>query len=470
MDALEIKEIFDRLRSQLNRQIVECDAVDSWMRPELARGFDLPLRASREHRSLADLSRTPWLRLVVDNVVQAMYVDSVVDSEGKNDALWRLWMSNGMQSLQVSNHRAMIAYGHSYGLVTRAVSRGKPTSRIRFLSPRVMSVEYADVGIDAMPSAALEALADKRFVLRVPGVEYELVAGEALTGDAEMAGLRIVRETRTNLDFVPVVRFANQLDLDGRVVGEVEPFIPTARRINKTSYDRLLAQHFNSWKVKTATGLELPSVSDEFGDPTDQVDQAAAERMKTKLAQDDILIAESPDTRFGTLDATSLDPFVNSWRSDIEALAAVSQTPAHALTGQMVNLSAEALAAARAPLTQKVYERQMNAGASYARVLRIAALMAGLQELADDDLVRVTWQDMEIRSMSQAVDALGKAAQMLNVPARALWRMIPGVEAADVQDWERMADEADERDPLMASFKRQAESTIAAVDSGVAGG
>lgn len=470
MTPEQIKVLFDRLDVRLRRQRAQCDMVDSWMRPELDRGFSLPRRATREHHSLADLSRTPWLRLVVDNVVQAMYVDAIYSSQGKSPELWGLWAANGMQSLQVSAHRAMIAYGHCYALVSRAVRHGERSARARFFSPRSMAVVFDDDGVDSLPSAALELVGSERWILRVPGEDIHLERRDAASAGAEMDGLVVTLRVPTQLPYVPVVRFANQLDLDGRVIGEVEPFIPTAQRINKTSYDRLLAQHFNSWKVKTVTGLDLPTAVDADGEPTGQVDQLAAEQMKTKLAQDDILVAESPDTTFGTLDATSLDPFVNSWRSDIEALAAVSQTPAHALTGQLVNLSAEALAAARAPLTQKVYERQMNAGVSYARVLQLMADLAGLRDIAADDRVRVTWQDMEIRSLSQAADALGKIAAGLRVPPRALWHLVPGVEATELEEWERLAEEEVERDPLTASFQRQAESTITGVDSGVTGG
>jgi hypothetical protein len=39
---------------------------------------------------------------------------------------------------------------------------------------------------------------------------------------------------------------------------------------------------------------------------------------------------------------------------------------------------------------------------------------------------RVSWQDMSVRSLSQAVDAYGKAAQMLGVPEQALWHVGSG--------------------------------------------
>lgn len=471
LSADEVKKVYDRLLGVLSEQRALCSRVDSWIRPELAVGFELPAKASREHRVLQELSRTPWLRLVVDNVVQAMYVDSVMGCEGRSDAALDLWQGNHLSRAQVANHRSMIAYGSSFGVVTPGSDPRCP--RIRFVSPKSMAVEYEYPGDESTMSATLESRGDGRFVLQIPGWSYQLRQGKR-TGGA-MDGLSVegpvpvvgAAGSRVQLRVIPVVRFSNQMDLEGRVIGEVEPFIPLAQRVNKTSYDRLLAQHFNSWKVRTVTGLELPSQVDADGDPTDRVDEQAAERLKVKLAQDDILVGEDPETRFGTLDATALDPFVNSWRSDIEALGAASQTPVYALTGQMNNLTPDALAAARAPLTQKIYERQMNAGEAYAALLRVAGLMAGDELLAGDSRLKVTWQDMEIRSMSQAADALGKITQMLGVPRRALWGRIPGVEGTDVEQWERMADEEAERDPLVGLQRRHSESTAHDVTGGV---
>lgn len=448
-------EVFERLRGKLLSQRSLCDRVDSWMRPELQRGFDLPSKAGREHRALADLSRTPWLRLVVDTCIQSMYVDNIVGESGRVDELWRLWNANGMRSRQVSNHRAMLAYGHSYAVVRNA---GSGVS-VRFVSPRRIAVEYEDFTSAQYPSAALEVISRGVWRLHVPGFEVPVVENEQTPGaDRLVTGEPIP----TGLDYVPVVRFANQLDLEGKVLGEVEPFIPAAQRINKTAYDRLLAQHFNSWKVKTATGLEVPSAADEYGNTVMSPEEAEreAERLMLRLSQDDILVSDNPDAKFGTLDATALDPFVHAWRADIEALAAVSQTPAHALTGQLVNMSAEALAAARAPLTQKVYERQMNAGDSYSRMLRTMAKLEGRDDIAADPMVRVTWQDMEIRSLSQAADALGKLTQMLGIPARGLWPMVPGVEQTDIAEWTRMLEEDKENAVAAALYSRHALDTL----------
>ena len=454
LDAESVRGIAEKLKATLDRQRMDADNVDSWVNPGTAHGFRTPPKAGREHKALANLARTPWLSLVVTNVAQAMYVDNVVGSDGAVPDLWRVWLGNSMQSHQIANHRAMVAYGHTYGVVMPATDNGVDTARMRCLSPRRMACRWVDAGTDLYPEYALEALSasthGRRYRLYGPHFAYSIV-------DSEGAPYTVTDVVQHGLGVTPVVRFANMLDLDGNVTGEVTPFIPTASRINKTSYDRLLAQHFNSWKVRTIAGMDLPMIED---DPDAEAVAVAQEKMR--LAQEDILISEDSDTKFGTLDSTHLDTFVTAWRADIEALAAVSQTPAHALTGQLVNLNAEALAAARSPLTQKVYERQVNAGASYGRMLRLAASVAGMEETAADDMIRVTWQDMEIRSISQAVDALGKAASMLKIPARGLWNRIPGVERSDVQEWERMADKDVASDPLTAVLRRHSASSAEA--------
>lgn len=436
----EVVEALDVLTPVLNRQRRDADNVDSWTRPETANvGFDIPHRASPEHRQLAALARTPWLGLVVTNVVQAMYVNDVVTDMGPSPELLKLWRSNGMVSHQISNHFAMVSYGQSFGVVTPAEDDGVPSAYMRCVSPRRMAVQWNDPGADRHPQYALERLSEYD-----SNITYRVYTPEAIYTVEDVAGEQTVTDAQPHTAGVtPVVRFANRLDLEGRVTGEVTPFIPTAARANKTSYDRLLAQHFTAWQVRTIAGIDLPENADDPAQEKTDIAEA-----KLKLSQEDMLVSEDPDTKFGVLAGASLETFIAAWKSDVEALAATSQTPAHALTGQLVNLNAEALAAARAPLTQKVYERRINAGESYADMLRLAAGFAGMEDLCSDPLVRVTWQDMEIRSMSQAVDALGKASSMLKIPARGLWSRIPNVERSDIQEWERLATEEQDTDPI----------------------
>jgi hypothetical protein len=249
------------------------------------------------------------------------------------------------------------------------------------------------------------------------------------------------------------------LDLDGRADGEVAPLIPLAQRINKTAYDRLLTQHFNSWKVRTIAGIDIApaDLTPQEGETADQAAERVARERLLVLRQSDMLTAKDADTKFGTLDETPLDGFIKAYDSDIDTLAAVAQVPATSLNGKVANLSADAIAELRAGLTQKVYERQMSFGKSHAQALRLASTQEGNEAAADDFVARVTWQDMAVRSMSQAADALGKYATMLGVPVQALWADIPGKTKADVDEWKAMAAEGDAFSALTNMLDQQAQ-------------
>lgn len=417
----------DLLIPALARQRSHIDSIDDWYRWEQA-DLELPPKATTEHKALAKLAKTPWLGLVVTNVSQALRVDgyrSIEDDSEGNAGPWRIFRANGMSGRQVAVHRAALAYGISFGTALPGVDdvTGDPMPQLRGVSPRKMAAFYTDPAEDMLPSVAIRADRSRK------GLLYRLYDEDAVhyLGDEKGDGNLVYVEYRVHgVGVCPVVRFCNQLDLDGRTPGEVEPFIPLAQRINKTTYDRLLTQHFNSWKVRWATGLEE--------DPDPDEDAANLRRLR----QNDLLVSESPDTRFGVLPETPLEGLIKAEEQAVKTLAAVSQTPTHAMVGDLINLSAEALAAARATLDAKVAERQSPFGESWAQWLRLGAHIAGDEDAANDHSAHVTWADTSIRSLAAAVDALGKAATMLQVPVEALWARIPGVTKDDVDEWREM--------------------------------
>lgn len=146
-----------------------------------------------------------------------------------------------------------------------------------------------------------------------------------------------------------------------------------------------------------------------------------------------MLVAEDADTKFGTLDSTPLDGFIAAHDADVRALAALSQSPAHELIGQMANLSAEALAAAEASLTRRVTRLKHPLGEAWEQTLRLAGKVMGNEDAAKDFASEMHWRDMESRSMAQAADALGKMATMLGVPVEILWEKLPGFTQTDVE-------------------------------------
>lgn len=450
-DVIELtRDLFPRYSHERDR----LDRIDKWYRWEHEK-IPLPRKATPELYALSQLSKVPWLSLVVTATAQSLYVDgfrSELDDPGDDQvdpgSPWHVWQANAMDQRQIAVHRAALAYGYSFVSVLPGVDfMGDDMPVIRGISPRKMWASFEDPASDDWPMYALyvDMQRDKSYKLQLidDNDVHHLKVDDAATK------FEYVSSESHGLGLVPIVRYTNELDLDGRTPGEVEPHIPLAARINKTSFDRMLTQHYSSWKIRTVAGMAEPD------------NEETAVRKKLALRQDDLLVAEDPDTKFGTLDETPLNGFIDAWRADIEALAAVTQTPTHELTGQLANLSAEALAAARAAHTQKVTERQKSFGKSHVQALRLAAMLHGSDDYARDVTGRVSWQDTEIRSISQAVDALGKAATMLGVPVKALWGRIPGVERSDVEEWARMAEHGDPIMRMKLEMERQASAVPA---------
>lgn len=392
-----------------------------------------------EKRALLALSKTPWLRLVISTFTQALYVDGYKGEGSKINSPkpWATWCANGLPSRQIGIHRAAMTYGYSYAKAILGEVNGVEQAVLRGLSPRNCYALWEDPIADDYPMYALELMQHGKGVrFYTADNYYEL----DMPSDGDFPNAPV--EFGHNAGVVPIVRYLNEVDLDGFVLGEVESLIRSAIRVDKTDYDRLLIQHYNSWKVRTATGI------DDLADVTDDVARAA----KVKLEQDGILAHTNPEARFSTLPETSMSGIIDAHNTDVQTLAANAQLPAHLLTGSLANLSAEALSAARGPTTQKLYERQMTFGQSHGQLLRLAAHIEGDDADAKDFTALVTWQDMEVRSLAQAVDAYGKAAALLGVPKEYLWGKIPGFTQADVESMRQHLLDSDPESKFLRSY------------------
>lgn len=429
-DALEV--VRDRLFPLYREQRSELDLIDSWYRWDHEKP-KLPRRASEEHKWLAELSRTPWLNIVVTTVAQALYANgykSPVDASP-----WDTWQANDFDHRQIAVHRAALAYGMAFVTITPGRDADGPRSVMRGVSPRKMIAVYADAAEDDWPmfAARFEKASQSSYMVRL----YDEEAAYFLSLDASGDEPEFIEYREHGAGVCPVVRYTNMLDLDGRADGEVGPLIPLAKRIDKTDYDRLLAQHFNSWKVRVISGIDAtqgPGAPREGEDPA-----AAADRALTRLQQNDIITLKDPQSRATTLAETSLDGFIKAKGSDIDSLAALAQVPVTALNGGVSNISAEALVELRAGLNQKVKERQKSFGKSHVQALRLAAHLEGNGRASVDYKAKLEWEDTRVRPWGQTVDALGKAAQMLGVPPQELWEELPWLDQSDLEDMRRSA-------------------------------
>jgi hypothetical protein len=388
----------------------------------------LPVGVPEEVRTLAKISRVNLLSYVVASRVQDMYVEGFqAPGSPDNVPAWAIWQANGMDARQVGVHRAALTFGSSYVVVLP----GSPAPVVRGVSPRAMTVGYGDD--DVWPAYALWRLGGNRWRLLDETTVYEL----RQDGDK----IEVIGEATHGLDVTPVIRFRDTSDLDVDVEGVVEPLIDLQDQINITSFGLHVAQHYGAFRQRYILGW---------------IADSEAEALKTGASRL-MMFEDSPsDIQVGEFAQTELRGYIESREATIRHLATVSQTPVHELMGQFVNLSAEALEAAKASHHAGVEENRVSAGEAWEQVLRLASDAQGVDV---DDAASVVWRDTTLRSLKEAAEGLGLLVEKLGVPPKALWSRIPGVSQHELDQWKAMADEPGAFDDLVSLLERQAQPT-----------
>ena len=430
----------ETLLPSFSTERAKLDRIDRWVRnkqPYANRGA-----ARREKRYLEKLSRKPWLRLVVISAAQMLQAERVYSSERDVADMWRPWDRNRLSQRQVPLYVDAIQYGSAYAMGMP----GDTGARLTLFSPREMMALYQDPANDEWPMSAV-------IVKNQPnGSQLIFVLDEERRwtfGAEKDQRPEFITEDIHDLGVCPVVRYSPRLDLEGRAEGEVAPYISSAASLMQTDEDRLRTQRFNSWRVRTAEHLDDDASDDDIAEA------------RQALEQDDILTGTG-DMKFGTLEATDLAGFISAHESDLESLAATSQTRTAAMTGKLVNVSADAINEANKSAYAKRSEFQLSLGGSHVQLLRLASQIEGRVEDAEDYSVRTGWADTDSLTMGAAVDALGKAAQMQGVPPVKLWPLIPGVDQTQSDEWEKYAETHPSDDRVIAEAVSRQVSTSGA--------
>lgn len=371
---------------------------------------NLPRGVPPEVRDLVQTSRVNLIRFVVTSRVQDMVVDGFQSRGSDDNLVWDVWQGNALDARQMGVHRAALTFGSSYVVVTP----GDPVPVVRGASPRDLTALYGDD--DVWPEYALLRVGKDRWRL------YDDTSVYAVSKDGNR--IEVALEGDHEMGVCPVVRFRDSSDLDVDVEGVVEPLTDLQDQINITSFGLHVAQHYGAFRQRYILGWLADSESDAL--------RVGASRMMT--------FEDAPgDIQVGEFSQTELRGYIESREASIRHLATVSQTPVHELMGEMINLSAEALEAARASHHAAVSENQVVVGESWEQVLRLAARESGAT--VDDDAA-VIWRDTTMRSFKEAVDGLGSLASSLGVPKRALWSRVPGVTQTELARWEAEAEKA----------------------------
>ncbi|MFE5971399.1 phage portal protein [Streptomyces sp. NPDC056460] len=455
-----------QLLATLGRDKVRLTRIDDYLHGRHDDPY-MPAQADDEYRLLAKRAVSNWAPLLVSTPSQALYVDGyrAGDEAGRGAATdlaspqWRHWQRSRLDARQSAVYKGALTYGHSFTLTERV----KGVVLTKGLSALRTSALYEDPANDDTPHAALTVVTwpvgEKAGRARMWDGRFEYAV--TFKGLDDSDSVTVGKGKRHGAAECPVTRFAASVDLEGRTVGLVEPMIPIQNRINQTVFDLLLAQSYGSTKVRTVTGMAPPVqrdpetgevVYDEQGNPIPLPINHNAARF---------LFAEDPDVRFGSLDETPLQGFIDSIDMSVRHLSAIAQVPPHAMLGQIANLSAEALQAAEISLSRMIQEFRTAFGEAWERVFRLAAELEGALG-AEDFTGEVIWRDMEQRSLAQSADALGKLREQLGIPAKGLWKRVPNVTQTELEEWDDLADEEDSVGQLASALTRATGEAVTA--------
>jgi len=452
----------------------------------------VPSKATNEYRALVDQSRFNVLPRVVKAVAQNLFVDGYRPTgpngrapDADNSPIWdAVWQPNRMDARQAGLWRPALTYGYSFATVlpgsrsrrqrndgggVEVVDESVPV--ITPYSPLLMTACYDDPANDEWPRSAMiartpmyaEARPGSDPVLSEstsiePGAKvtvfdehyrYECQwtrSGFETTGDAEWHGLGVV----------PVVRFPDEHGCDGAPPGKVWPLLPAQRQLNQTTFNLLMTQQYQAFKQRWVTGMAI------------QTDANGVDIQPFNPSVDSLFHAEDQNAKFGEFSQTDLGGYLDSRDKVLQYISAVAQIPPHqiVLGNGVSNLSAEALAALMNAHQRDIDEHKTTFGEATEQMIRLAGLAMGTEAGLDawyDTSAQVVWRDTEPRSLPATIDALGKAATMLEVPVEVLWELWPGMTDATLSRWlaarERDSQSAQIRDMLINELNQPPAAT-----------
>lgn len=384
---------------------------------------EIPATADADIKDIASMCVKNVIAPVVDSFAQNLSVVGYRRAGAETDVdAWARWQAQRLDARQDEVHR----YVHTYGIGYATVLPGDTGPQVRYRSPRRMFTVYDDPMVDQWPMYALETWTargrdGKRVVegyLYDDEHAYPLLLGNVVPGTQEdKGGLITLTSGRIQVGkpiphgapgHVPVVRFIGSRDADGMPVGEVEPLIDMQRAINSINFDRMIVSRFGAFPKNVITG---------WAGGQNEVLAASARRFLT---------FEDPDVKAQTLmgaDGRAYNELVTEMMEHVAMIAKLS--PAE-ITGKMINLSAEALAAGEKTQQRKLARLKESLGESHEAVIRLMAHYDGDTEGAADMSSEVVWDDTEARSFGAIVDGVTKLAQA-GLPLTEMLTLIPGL-------------------------------------------
>jgi hypothetical protein len=372
-------------------------------------------------------SNANWCEVIANAVAERLTVTGFrFGNTADTAAAWTIWQASSMDADAELVQTDAIITGQSLVLVQ--ADEDNPTGvTISVESPVQACVVY-------VPGNRRKRLAGyKRY--REPGetswTEWLITADEVATWPPRADRQRPVIEPNPT-GVIGLIEIVPQPRTLGPGRSELVSAISFQDRINTTIFNRCVAGDFGAYRQVWATGIKLARevIKTEDGGEVTKV------QAPFQMGVNRLLTNENAEGKFGSLPPSDLAGYIASTDQDVTMLAAATQTPMHYLTGQLVNLSADAIRAAEAGLVAKVRRRSLHIGEAWEETIRTAFTLTG-RPGATDVQAETQWADFETRSIGQLVDSLVKM-RTLGVPVEALWERY-GATQQEIERWRGLA-------------------------------
>ncbi|MFI7009979.1 phage portal protein [Streptomyces sp. NPDC050145] len=393
--------------------------LDEWWRyyrgrPDLPQ---LPKNAEQAFVEFQRKSRTNFCGMIANASVHRLNALGVTGPDGNPDsAAARWWQANRLDSRQKLVWRVAMTQSVGYMLVgphpTRVEENGRPSPLITTEHPRECIVEYDPetgepyVGLKAWHDDvdgyghARVYFDDRSFPYRTTertsgrlpwGPDSWVYVGDSDDGEPH------------DLDRMPLVEFARMPDLGEDPEPEFAGVLDIQDRVNMGVLNRMAASRYSGFRQKWIKGHKFAKRVDPATGLT-VVEQPFTPGPNTVWA------SEGEQAQFGQLDATDLRPFLDEHAADVRDMLIVSQTPAYYYAGDLINISADTVAALDLMHVAKCREHIASFGESLEDVMSLAAAQAGMPEDYTEATVR--WADPQYLSPAVKADAATKLSSI----------------------------------------------------------
>ncbi|MGW2742365.1 phage portal protein [Streptomyces sp. NPDC001450] len=389
--------------------------LDEWWqyyrgRPPLP---ELPKNAEAAFIDFQRKSRTNFCGLIANASVHRLLALGVTGPDGTpDDNASRWWQANRLDSRQKLVWRCSMAQSVGYMLVgphpTRTEVNGRPSPLITPEHPTECVVEYDPetgeplVGLKAWHNDidgygyARVYYDDRSFPYRTTDV----CGGRRLPWGPESwqyLGQSDGGEPH-DLGRMPLIEFARMPDLGEHPEPEFACVLDSQDRVNAGILNRMAASRYSGFRQKWVKGHKFAKRRTDTG--LTVVEQPFVPGPNT------VWVSEGEAAQFGQLDATDLSGFLKEHESDVRDMLIVSQTPAYYFASDLINISADTVAALDVMHVAKVREHIAAFGEGLEDVMSLAAAQAGVTDDYTEATVR--WADPQYLSPAVMADAATK--------------------------------------------------------------